>query len=177
MSYLFNLESNHDFREGDVVRTPSGYIAQVVAFDITEAEPILVQTMDGEKRGKFAANDLDLVHEGPSLLEPLPPTSTILQEDNLVEGFRTCGGNLCIQLIKTPITLTFISKDNSNLRESIKGNTFLEKVENLLKVSYITRLPHLVENRLSKLIDSLLTKKPKESITKLEKIIGETQNG
>lgn len=167
MPLLKNLKSGRDLREGDVVRTKDGAFGRIVAFDLFEAEPVIVIDNSGELRSTDA-NDVELIDEGPSGLEPLPPIVSMLNEGKVEESIRTCSGAICLRLHETHETLTLIPKNTSNLRESFtvlcEDMPFSEAIKELLKESHVTRLPHLIESPTSKMINDLLEKDTEQAI-------------
>lgn len=168
MNFLLNVNSKRELREGDVVRAPGNKIGTVVGFSLFENDSVLVKDQFHQVK-QYDANGVEFIQERFDL-EPLPPIVKILQEDKVGNTYKTCAGGICLHLTETSTTLTLIPKDNSNLRFELRGDIpFCEAVENLLKVSYVTRLPHLVEN--NPLIDACLmeAKEFEEIFKELEK--------
>lgn len=177
----FNITGNRYLREGDRVKIARGNrigcFAQVVGFDLLETEtPIVVQygAASGSGRELVGANDVEYdgnFGEAPEALEPLPEIRTILVEGKFSGEYQTCGKLLCMKLLEDGVTISFVPKDDSvrlvEVFES-KSSNIVEAVEELLKIAFVTRRPHLVEISRSKEIWQLLgTVSSEEAIKQL----------
>lgn len=166
---LLNVQSSRYLREGDEVRVlagpRSGHLGKVVGFSLDEA-PVVVQyprPRGGVVRDWMGANDVAVrrVSERDAL-EPLPNIPKLLQDGKIRPKFRTCGVMISVTLGESATNLTVVPKDpgvvlgralQARLSEGIP---FEDALRDTIAEGYVTRLPHLVQFRLSKTIDDLL---------------------
>jgi len=155
MAFLYNIAADRELREGDTVKVcfgpRAGRECKVVGFDILSERPVVVQyeSKVGLIRESLAANDMEIrgYVKAPESLEPLPEIRMLLR-DSKSQSISTCGAILCIRL--DDCILSFVPKgENSTLRQIYEGsthNTFEDKVSDLLRHAFVTRLPHLVRS-------------------------------
>lgn len=156
--------------EGDEVRLLSGprtgKIGLVVGFDVLGEKAIVIQypkPIDNVLREAVDGSDVEVFQpvSAPESLEPLPVIKTVLQENGFAPLYMTCGVMLCLRLNEDGTVLTCVPKRSGiSLRrmfETRYRRSMREAVEEVLKNSFVTRLPHLVKIGNSRLISEYLS--------------------
>jgi len=154
---LYNIRSNRQLREGDVVRVRvgprTGKLGKVVGVHMLSDRPLVIQyprSHNGVLHESFAANDLELpqARYGEGILDPMPSLSTLTEGDTL-PSCRTCGVMLCLRLDESDSVYTFVPSDLETDLRSLYDSKLHEGKAAALKAvaekAYVTRLPHLVE--------------------------------
>ena len=124
----------------------------VVGFALYSSRPVVVQYSGpaGLLRETFAANEIAVTcyKKAPESLEPLPGIRKILGDSR--EGrLARCGDGVTVMYEGGAYTLLPLvsSPDFVRICESKTHQTIEEKVSDLLRLCFVTRLPHLVRTR------------------------------
>jgi hypothetical protein len=155
VSFLYNVATNRELREGDKIRVISGprqnSEGMIVGFAVFGPRPVVVQynCLTGLLRETFAANEVEVSNytKAPESLEPLPEIRSILKDS---QSGRLERRGRSAALVCENGTYTFVptvpSIDFMQICESKSHQSIEEKILDLLRVSVVTRLPHLLQN-------------------------------
>lgn len=156
MAHLYNVSSNRNLREGDVVRIQvgprAGRLAKVVGVDLLNERPLVIQysrPTAGILRECYGANEVSIYKAtwADVGLDAAPNLRELLSERGLSGAYDTCGSMLCMPTRESAV-VTFVPKDrlDRSLQEVLEeAGSLKEGLEALLACSFITRLPDLVD--------------------------------
>jgi len=154
VALLHNIAADRELREGDQVNiiegSSHGRAGVVVGFDLVSDRPIVVQYREGRGawKEKFSANEVEIKSytEAPNSLEPLPTIRVILAE--MKKAGAVPAGRTATLRMADGTSLTIVAKGNQDIRqiyESGKHQSVEARAADLLRNSYVTRLPHLMQ--------------------------------
>lgn len=145
--FLFNAAAGRELQEGDEVTALTGprrgKTGIVVGFDVYNDRPVVLQFRE-KGLEPFAANEVKIrTCKAPTALEPLPVIRRILSEAHTLRHRKT---RATVRVGRT--TLTLVPRRNWDLRqiaESEDHQPLERRLDEVLKHSFVTRLPHLIE--------------------------------
>jgi hypothetical protein len=153
VALLYNIAADRELQEGDKVEirvgAEHGREGTVTGFDLMSDRPVVVQYHEGRGtfKGKFAANEVEIksYRKAPGDLEPLPTIRLLLSE--MVRAGTMPSGGVATLRLGDGTAISFVAKQNQDIRriyEAAAHQTVEERVVDVLRHSYVTRLPHLM---------------------------------